>query len=112
MKYAVIGRALFTLGLALGVSAASCGGDSAELLHAIIDAHEQHDGHGPSEPPECPGCDVLCGDEPVEEPPGCPAALCVCPDPPACPDICAAICAGEPEPETPPGCPIPSCSCD
>ncbi len=30
---------------------------------------------------------------------------------PACPNICEAVCAGEPEPETPPGCPIPSCSC-
>jgi hypothetical protein len=29
-----------------------------------------------------------------------------------CPDICGAICAGEPEPELPAGCPIPGCACD
>jgi hypothetical protein len=32
---------------------------------------------------------------------------------PECPDVCAAICNGEPEPELPCGCPTPSCApCD
>jgi hypothetical protein len=30
---------------------------------------------------------------------------------PECPDVCAAICIGEPEPEVPRGCPIPDCGC-
>lgn len=28
-----------------------------------------------------------------------------------CPDVCGAICAGQPEPKLPPGCPTPSCVC-
>jgi hypothetical protein len=31
---------------------------------------------------------------------------------PECPNICEAICAGEPEPPLPPACPIPACACD
>ena len=30
---------------------------------------------------------------------------------PVCPDVCAAVCSGQPEPEIPQGCPIPACSC-
>lgn len=33
------------------------------------------------------------------------------PDQPGCPNVCEAICAGEPEPEIPENCPIPSCVC-
>ena len=29
-----------------------------------------------------------------------------------CPDVCAAICAGLPEPSVPSGCPLPMCACD
>ena len=31
---------------------------------------------------------------------------------PQCPDVCAAICAGQPEPEIPRNCPMPMCACD
>lgn len=29
-----------------------------------------------------------------------------------CPDVCAAICSGKPEPYVPSGCPMPSCACN
>ncbi len=29
-----------------------------------------------------------------------------------CPDLCAAVCSGAPEPTIPAGCPIPMCQCD
>lgn len=31
---------------------------------------------------------------------------------PICPDVCAAVCAGKPEPTLPAGCPSPMCSCN
>jgi hypothetical protein len=61
----------------------------------------------------CPGEGMIpsalsCGDHPIE-------MTCCEPDGttgPVCPDICAALCAGEPEPDLPAGCPVPTCSCD
>jgi hypothetical protein len=32
--------------------------------------------------------------------------------PPECPDVCAAICAGQAEPAIPEGCAMPMCACD
>ena len=29
-----------------------------------------------------------------------------------CPNVCLALCNGEPIPEVPDGCPVPSCACD
>ncbi len=31
--------------------------------------------------------------------------------PDSCPDICAAVCAGKPEPQAPKACPVPGCKC-
>lgn len=42
--------------------------------------------------------------------PSCEFATC--PGEGECPDVCAAICAGEPEPLIPRNCPIPMCACD
>jgi hypothetical protein len=56
----------------------------------------------------CPGqlvpAALSCGDHPIE-------MTCCAPAAPSCPDICTAICAGEPEPQLPSGCPIPTCDC-
>jgi hypothetical protein len=41
-----------------------------------------------------------------------PAKPMPIPPPSECPDVCAAICAGEPEPAVPPGCAMPMCACD
>lgn len=30
---------------------------------------------------------------------------------PVCPDVCGALCKGQPMPQLPPGCPTPSCDC-
>lgn len=48
---------------------------------------------------------------------GCTAStnteIDVAPDvPTSCPDVCAAVCAGQPEPDVPRGCPMPMCACD
>ncbi len=48
---------------------------------------------------------LSCGDQPIE-------MSCCVPAAPECPDVCEAVCAGEPEPELPDGCPIPSCQCE
>jgi len=48
-----------------------------------------------------------CG--PVSPPPAKPMPI---PPPTECPDVCAAICAGQPEPDVPPGCAMPMCACD
>lgn len=85
MQFEIIGRSVLALGLACGATM-GCGSDTGAWVDAILDARDKHDGHhhgGGADP----------GD-------------------PECPDICGAICAGEPEPETPPGCPIPGCACD
>lgn len=42
----------------------------------------------------------------------CPDEPSSTPTEPVCPDICAAVCSGKPEPELPNGCPIPACACD
>jgi hypothetical protein len=69
--------------IALACGAFAAGCDSDS--RELIDAIiDAHLGQGPSGPPSAPEC----------------------------PDVCEAICAGEPEPELPPGCPIPGCACD
>jgi hypothetical protein len=117
MKYPVIARSLFALGIVYG--SVGCSSDSREWVDAIVDAHGGHqddDGepHHPGGTPECPNiCDAICAGLPEPEtPPGCPIPACGCEPPPECPDVCGAICEGLPEPETPPGCPIPACGCD
>lgn len=42
----------------------------------------------------------------------CPGDPDTSPSDPVCPNVCAAVCNGQPEPEIPQGCPIPDCGCD
>jgi len=83
----------------------NCPSDCAvpDICHACDDAEQS-----------CAEARVQCNDDG-----SCGSIKWVCPDDPntlptnpACPDVCGAVCKGQPEPEIPKGCPIPDCGCE
>lgn len=56
----------------------------------------------------CGAIEWVCASGPSPDPNDPPPG----PSDPACPDVCDAVCSGEPEPSLPDNCPLPECVCE